>query len=497
VSWSRRDLLRALAATSAAPLVAPLLSACGAGAPRAAAPGGPVGRPLDEVRAQLRETVTALATRFEHAAGLVTVRHRGGAAVDGGERTVDRHTRRGLILTVSGAGRRFELGIDDLSATAIDAAAQELRRRAAAVTGEHDAPELGAAQDLDAAVKADPRTAPLGDWLAGAAALYRRARRVGGSRIVYRGAYLTVDDTDTVYVGRGRDLRQRVVRTRAGVLFVTQTGAVPTAEEAVRTGTIGLEALELGDPELDQAAERVLELMTPRALASGDTDLVLDPTVAGILAHRGIGEMMRGSRWVDGTAALARGREALGSASVTVVDDPTVAGAFGSYAFDDQGVAAAPTVLIDGGRPGGPITDTASAAALGIAATGNGRRGEPLGPVAPHLSNIAFAPGAGAAADLIAGVDSGYVLEGGLAARLDPGRWRLWLRAARAREIAGGKLSGRVYGDIELEAEVPALLAAVRGASSGVERHATWSEEVAMSAGGPHLLTRGAVRGGP
>lgn len=494
-------MLRALAASAAAPVAAPLLSACGASAPRAASVDGPATRPLAEVRAQLRETVTALATRFEHAAALVMVQRRGGAAVDGAERTVDRRTRRGLVLTVTGGGRTFERAIANLEPTAIDAAAQALRREAAAIAGEHDAPELVAAPDLATGLETDPGRAPAADWLAGAAALYRRALRVGGSRIVYRGAYLTVDDVESLYVGGGRDLRQRIVRTRAGVLFVTQSGAVPTAEEAGLAGTIGLEALALPDQALERAAERVLELMTPRALDTGTTDLVLDPTVAGILAHRGIGQMMRASRWVDATAARARDRQQVGSELVTVIDDPGAAGAYGSYGFDDEGLAAGPTVLVAAGRIGAPITDARTAAALGATRTANGRRGAPLDPAAPHLSNVAFAPGSASAEELIAGIESGYVLEGALTARLDPERWRIWLRVSRAREVAGGKLSGRVYGDVELEAEVPALLAAVRGASTAVSRHATSCADhagcaVAMSAGGPHLLTRGGIVGG-
>jgi len=154
----------------------------------------------------------------------------------------------------------------------------------------------------------------------------------------------------------------------------------------------------------------------------------------------------------------------------------------------------------------GPLCDAASAAALRRARTGHGRRGGPLDPIEPQPSHLVLAPGAGggpsgdANEELIAAVEGqGYLIEGGVDGSGDPRTWRVAVRARRAREISGGRLTGRVHGPVVVAGDVAALLAAVRGLGRTLEVHA-WREprgsgELAMSVASPALVTRGWMGG--
>ncbi len=484
---------------AAAPALAPLLQACGGSNRPLRRPTTPP-RPLPEIRGQLRALVEDLGARYPEVSALATMTHRGGAAVDATERGANRTKSAAVMLSVFDGTTRFERATTDLRASGITRLVDDLEVSARATS---TVPRTMAAPvDYATRTEIDPQSHSPEQWLEAVGELYHRARRVGGSRVVYRGAYLTVDDTRTVYIDRNRDLGQRIVRTRGGVLLVAWTGAAPTADDASRSGTIGLEALAVPGDALEAAAERALSLLTARPAPSGPREVVIDPTVSAMIASDCVGAALTADRWRCGETAAATylagaADHRLATPEVTLIDDPSATGGYGSYFFDDEGQPASPTRLIDAGVLRGPITDAANAAALRLATTANGRRITPLDPVRPRLSNIAF--GAGSLAgreELLAGVEDGLLIEGAMGARADLRTLRFAVRAARAREIRHGKLTGALYGTIDLHADVPGFLGGVRGATREVSRFPASPDGLAMSMGGPFLLSRCEVTGG-
>ena len=515
MEWTRRTVLRALGATAAAPVLSPLVHACRTGGTRPPGSPGPALRGTAEIRDQLREVVSDLSRRFGRASALAGVRQVGGVFVDTGERGVGHEVTTSLVLTVAVRERVFEESTAELGAAGIDRAAEALRARAAATYQPNQPPRPLAAPRSHALVPArapdaGPALGPAsGAWLARVEHLHERARRVGGSRVVYRGAYVTVDDGETMFVGEGRDLAQRVVRTRAGVTLVAQgtsrrrgagaaherAGASLHAVEAAQGGIMGLDALELPDAALEAAAERVLALVTPAPPPQGMMDVILAPDLAALILHRCVAPALCADRWLSGEArALTLAGQAIGSPPVTVIDDPTQPHGYGSYAFDDEGQDATRVVLVEAGVLAGPLTCRRSARALGMPRTGHGRRASAGDPAAPVPSNIALAPGSARPEALVAGIERGLLLEGGLLARTDPGTWRFVARAARAHEIRRGKLTGVLFGDLDLHGDVPGLLAAVQAVSAGPRRFCLGGgATVAASAASPFVWTRAHV----
>jgi hypothetical protein len=95
-------------------------------------------------------------------------------------------------------------------------------------------------------------------------------------------------------------------------------------------------------------------------------------------------------------------------------------------------------------------------------------------------------------------LDAGYLLEGASDASVDPGSGRLIVAAARARELAGGTPTGRMFADVELVGDVGAVLTAITGATTEVRTIGT-REEVAgqptwRSIETPWLRTRALIR---
>ncbi|ACY16373.1 peptidase U62 modulator of DNA gyrase [Haliangium ochraceum DSM 14365] len=354
----------------------------------------------------------------------------------------------------------------------------------------------------------DPAALSPAEWAERAEAFYERARAVTGSRIVHQAAFALCNDEERVFLGRGRDRSQRIVRTRAGAIFAghevrRRRGAGDDALAALRAelvdsgGIASLDELLPGEEALAAAAERALTLFAPVAPPRGEFDIVLAPSLVARLIHDCVAPALDAALWRDGlSAAAALGGAAVAAPAITLIDDPSAAGGYGSYAFDDEGAAAAATALIDAGVLRAPLTDHASARALGLPNTANARCSQGSAVPAPRPSNLVLRPGTRSLGALIAEIDHGFLLDGCMFAQVEPRTWRVRLRAARAYEIRRGKRTGAVYPDIDIAGSVPALLGAARAVSSEAERFCYGGGAyLASSALAPFLATRAPLVG--
>ncbi|MBN1580094.1 MAG: TldD/PmbA family protein [Anaerolineae bacterium] len=95
---------------------------------------------------------------------------------------------------------------------------------------------------------------------------------------------------------------------------------------------------------------------------------------------------------------------------ISIVDDGTIDGKFGSAPYDDEGVSHRRNVLIENGVLERFLYDLKTAAQSGVSSTGNGSRGL-LNPPSPSPTNLIFQAGETPLADMIAGIDHGLLVE--------------------------------------------------------------------------------------
>jgi PmbA protein len=103
---------------------------------------------------------------------------------------------------------------------------------------------------------------------------------------------------------------------------------------------------------------------------------------------------------------------------LTIIDDATIDGKFGSASHDDEGVAHRRNVLVDQGVLKGFLYDLKTAAqtsassveSSGTESTGNGSRGL-FSPPRPSPSNLIFQAGQTPVAQLLASIDEGLLVE--------------------------------------------------------------------------------------
>ena len=95
---------------------------------------------------------------------------------------------------------------------------------------------------------------------------------------------------------------------------------------------------------------------------------------------------------------------------ITLVDDATLDGRFGSAPYDDEGVPHRRNVLIEQGVLKSFLYDLKTAAQSGVESTGNGSRSL-FRPPEPAPTNLIFRAGDTPLADMLAGIDEGLLVE--------------------------------------------------------------------------------------
>ncbi len=124
-----------------------------------------------------------------------------------------------------------------------------------------------------------------------------------------------------------------------------------------------------------EAARRTLRRLGARKVKTAHVPVVLDPMVAtSMLEH--IFEGVNGDSVYRGASFLAgKLGERIAGGNVTVIDDGTMVGGFGTTPFDGEGIPTRRTVVIENGVLKSYLLNTYTAKKLGLETTANASRG--------------------------------------------------------------------------------------------------------------------------
>ena len=258
----------------------------------------------------------------------------------------------------------------------------------------------------------------------------------------------------------GTDVSQEIVETGAGLsVLAVKAGAKPAQRYDSRlTRQAGWEFID----HLDLVArarryrdEAEATLDAPLATAR-PTTLVFAPEFLALLVHESCGHPTEADRLLEHEVAFAgttfmwpqdRGRLRYGSPHVSMTADATIPGGMGTFGWDNDGVPAMRTKLVDKGVFVGYLTSRETAAALGLpVAIGSARaEGWQHFPIV-RMVNVSLDPGTIAYAELLRGVESGLLLEAPASYSLDEKRQNFHFSTQCARVIKDGALEGYVRG---------------------------------------------------
>jgi PmbA protein len=133
--------------------------------------------------------------------------------------------------------------------------------------------------------------------------------------------------------------------------------------------------LETPDYVGRQAAERALRRLNPRKVATQKVPVVFEPRTARSLLDDLFGAVSGSAIYRQASFLAGKLGERIASEALTIVDDATMPGLFGSSPFDDEGVVTRRTVVVERGVLRSYLLNSYSARKLGLKTTGSASRG--------------------------------------------------------------------------------------------------------------------------
>ncbi len=303
-------------------------------------------------------------------------------------------------------------------------------------------------------VQRDPFAVSLEEKLALLLAADAAMRAVPGIAIAERG--LEALRITKVFASTEGSLVEQTITETGGGIEATAVGHDEVQKRSYpnsfgrQQGTAGFEFVAAMDlpGNATRIAEEAVQLLTAAPCPSEVTTIILDPTQTALQIHESCGHPIELDR-VFGTEAAYAGTSFLtldklgfqyGSPVVTIVADATVPQGLGTFGYDDEGVPAQRTVIIDHGRFVNYLTSRETAARLGQRSNGTMRASGWNRIPLIRMTNINLEPGPWSLHDLIADTDRGIFMQTNKSWSIDDKRLNFQFGVEIAWEIRGGAL---------------------------------------------------------
>ena len=373
----------------------------------------------------------------------------------------------GAIVRAWGGERWVEAATSDLSASGTGNAAEVLDRQLEKASGGHDPPgESATTRGERTEEPAQPmRDMDPEEMIGLAKDAFGWATAVPGIRDTQ--VHVGWTDQERFYLNSaGARCFQRLSRVIAGVAPLAFENGRVEFDFLSEGGIGGREQLRfLTEEKVTFLAKGTLELLHAKAPPAGEMTVLLDPSVAGTMAHESFGHGTEADQFLrDRSYLKPLLGETLGPDTLTIVDDGAYPGGWGTIYFDDEGHPGQKTVLVDRGRFVGALHDRETAAAYRTKATGNTRRADFLSRAFVRMTNTYVEPGDWTLDELVREAKNGVLLERATSGIEDPQGGQMQLKVKKGRKIENGQLTDLVT-SMALSGKVLDFLRATRGIS--------------------------------
>ncbi|MEM2987797.1 MAG: TldD/PmbA family protein [Candidatus Bathyarchaeia archaeon] len=222
--------------------------------------------------------------------------------------------------------------------------------------------------------------------------------------------YLDIVGTSYFLNNEGSFIKQDKLYVWSRILATAKEGEVFTFSREEVGSTSGFEVFDVEAPEIigERVAKRAIEQLKAKAPRGGTFPVVLGPNVVGVFIHEAFGHLAEADLTLSGSVLMNKLGKKVASEVVTIYDDGTIKGAFGSFKYDDEGVPAQKTQLVKDGVVVGLMHNRETAQKFNAKLTGNARaedfRVEPI----IRMRNTFLAPKDHSFEELIEGIKFGY-----------------------------------------------------------------------------------------
>ncbi len=314
----------------------------------------------------------------------------------------------------------------------------------------------------------------------------------------------TVNYADIVGVKYYASSEDRYIEQELSItwMYTWITGRIGDVTASVRDERGSIEGYVIWDKwDMNEIVELVtsrlwkqLKAKTPKG---GAYPAVLAPEIVGVFVHEAFGHLAEADLTMSGSAVSDKLGKEIASPLVTIVDDPTIHGGFGTFKYDDEGVETRPAVLIENGVVRELMVDRYYAKILNIKPTGNARAESYKVPPLIRMRNTILKPRDYSKDELFEGIDFGYYLVSfrGGQANLD-GTFQVGVQ--EAYEIVKGEI-GEPVRNMSISGNTLDTLKMVDAVGKDFEigfGRCGKGQTAFVSDGGPHVRVRKIIVGG-
>ncbi len=287
----------------------------------------------------------------------------------------------------------------------------------------------------------------------------------------------------------------------SAVVYASEKGVRERGWEAVG-GACGYEGVET-DEALGlgmRAAEKAVKLLSAKSPPAGKFDCIFDQKLTGLFAHEAFGHACEADSVIAG-ASILEGMvgKAVGSETMTIVDDPTLKGLYGSFSYDSEGTRAERKVLVDNGLLRGFMHSIETSSRMRAKANGSARACGYRFPPIVRMSNTYVAEGDWKFEEMLEDVKMGVYARGLSYGYTEPAKGQFTFRCEDAFLIERGELTKHLRG-VSLSGMTLEVLKNVDAIGSDLKFEpgecGKGSQLVRITTGGPHIRVRSIVIGG-
>ncbi len=297
----------------------------------------------------------------------------------------------------------------------------------------------------------DPRDIAVEDKHAVIVELEKAIREVPSVMTVTTGYEDAVVRTRIV-TSEGTDVTSEVTRLVAQANLISKKEGAIMGYRVRVGGTQGFELLD-SDELMEkgrEAAASADRILTADHSPSGRMPVVADPDLAGVFIHEALGHASEADL-VTSRDSILEGRigEMIASEIVTVYDDPTMPGAFGSFPYDDEGIPAQNKTLIEKGKLTAFLQSRETASKLDMPVNGSARAESYASRPLVRMSNTMIGAGDMTMDEIFEGIGEGIYAKGTRGGQVDTAKGTFQFSAQEAYLIVDGEID-RPLKDVSL-----------------------------------------------
>jgi TldD protein len=350
----------------------------------------------------------------------------------------------------------------------------------------------------------DPRSVPLERKMQALAAFEKEAADLCGDKLANSVlTYYDLAQKETICNTFGTLVENNVVRTLVSTMIVAKDGSIRQRGTARIGRLAGFELVEQIDPEefTRKAARQAVSLLEAKPAPAGKFPVIFHPSITGLLTHEAIGHNAEADHILGGQSIIeGKLGEQIASDVVTIIDDATLPGIWGSYKYDSEGVPSERRVLIERGKLVGYMHSLETAAKLGVQPNGSARADGYHNRPIVRMSNTFIQPGDMTFEEMLKGIDLGIFLTGAEYGYVFCERGQYTCHAGEAYMIRNGELAEHLR-DVSVSGMTLETLMNIDAVSNDFEMKMPGScgkegQAMPVDNGGPYVRVKELVVGG-